>query len=98
MEGLIPFVYRAVVEHKDGRQWPLSSWLEDPPTASYTRLSRDSGRLQDLRSEYGVSMASPPLSREVTPPASSDRVVVSTGFESPVSRLTPRRAAGTCSY
>ncbi|OWM67186.1 hypothetical protein CDL15_Pgr000638 [Punica granatum] len=102
MEGLIPFVYRTLVEHKNtGRQGPLSSWLDESPSASYLRLAGDSGRSQNanlLQSDYGVSVASLPPSREASPRASTSEVIVSTGIESPVSRLTSRRVAGNYGY
>ncbi|KAE8661114.1 hypothetical protein F3Y22_tig00116939pilonHSYRG00279 [Hibiscus syriacus] len=48
MEGLIPFVYRAIVQYKNGKEdHVLASWLNDSPSASYTRLpTGDSGRFQ----------------------------------------------------
>ncbi|KAJ8747092.1 hypothetical protein K2173_001710 [Erythroxylum novogranatense] len=46
MEGLIPFVYKAIMQYKNGNQSPLSSWLADSPSTSYMRLPGDSGRFQ----------------------------------------------------
>ncbi|KAH1123354.1 hypothetical protein J1N35_006514 [Gossypium stocksii] len=49
MEGLIPFVYRAIIQYKNGRQGHhvLATWFSDSPSASYMRLpTGDSGRFQ----------------------------------------------------
>ncbi|MBA0848771.1 hypothetical protein Goshw_006938 [Gossypium schwendimanii] len=49
MEGLIPFVYRAIIQYKNGRQGHhvLATWFNDSPSASYMRLpTGDSGRFQ----------------------------------------------------
>ncbi|XVE96927.1 hypothetical protein REPUB_Repub02eG0266200 [Reevesia pubescens] len=62
MEGLIPFVYRAIVEYKNGREdgHVLATWFNDSPSASYMRLpTGDSGRFQIsdhkqvFQSDYG---------------------------------------------
>ncbi|KAI3950033.1 hypothetical protein MKW92_013792 [Papaver armeniacum] len=51
MEGLIPFVYRAVLEYRNGGGQASnigSSWYCESPSTSYMRLpSGDSGRLQN---------------------------------------------------
>ncbi|KAG9453099.1 hypothetical protein H6P81_006003 [Aristolochia fimbriata] len=46
MEGLIPLVYRAIVQYRTGGQAALvGSWINDSPSASYMRLpAGDSGR------------------------------------------------------
>ncbi|KAE8692441.1 hypothetical protein F3Y22_tig00110833pilonHSYRG00062 [Hibiscus syriacus] len=59
MEGLIPFVYRAIVQYKNGKEehHVLASWFNDSPSASYTRLpTGDSGRFQmsDERPEFNL--------------------------------------------
>ncbi|KAK4748240.1 hypothetical protein SAY87_014826 [Trapa incisa] len=48
MEGLIPFVYRVIVQYKNGSQeGPLSVWFSaESPSGSYRRLLGDSGRFQ----------------------------------------------------
>ncbi|KAL8252827.1 hypothetical protein R6Q59_036520 [Mikania micrantha] len=48
MEGLIPFVYRAITQQKNnGGQSLLRSVISDSPSASYIRLpTGDSGRFQ----------------------------------------------------
>lgn len=62
MEGLIPFVYRAVVEYRNGGGQASnmgSSWYSESPSASYMRLpSGDSGRLQNT-SEIQLFASSP---------------------------------------
>ncbi|MCL7022467.1 hypothetical protein MKW94_002845 [Papaver nudicaule] len=52
MEGLIPFVYRAVVQYRNGggqaSNMGSSSWYSESPSASYMRLpTGDSGRFQN---------------------------------------------------
>lgn len=89
MEGLIPFVYRAIMQYKNGNQVGLGSWYCESPSASYMRLPGDSGRFQtsDLfQHDYG-SMSMVPNS------ATSTKVILSTGVQSPVCRLTTRRVA-----
>ncbi|MQL95314.1 hypothetical protein Taro_027978 [Colocasia esculenta] len=48
MEGLIPFVYRAIVQYRNGGQPPVgSSWFEYESTSGvYMRLLGDSSRFQ----------------------------------------------------
>ncbi|KAH7867258.1 hypothetical protein Vadar_031004 [Vaccinium darrowii] len=73
MEGLIPFVYRAIVQYKSGNgQGLIDTWLNESPSASYMRLPGDSGRFQtsDLNvfrsSDYGFSTSTPPPSTTTT--------------------------------
>ncbi|KAH6798412.1 hypothetical protein C2S51_034896 [Perilla frutescens var. frutescens] len=45
MEGLIPFLYRAIIQYRNGGEGLIgSTWLHDSPPASYVRLPGDSGR------------------------------------------------------
>ncbi|GMP85536.1 hypothetical protein CsSME_00038647 [Camellia sinensis var. sinensis] len=82
MEGLIPFVYRAIMQHKNGGQGFISSFLKESPSSSYMRLSGDSGRfhassdIQLFRQDCGFSTSSPP-------PSTTQRSV-STEVQSPV--------------
>ncbi|KAG5550285.1 hypothetical protein RHGRI_015297 [Rhododendron griersonianum] len=46
MEGLIPFVYRAIVQYKSGGQGLIDTWLNESPSAAYMRLPGDSDRFQ----------------------------------------------------
>ncbi|XP_027173259.1 LOW QUALITY PROTEIN: wall-associated receptor kinase-like 20 [Coffea eugenioides] len=46
MEGLIPLVYRAIMQYKNGQQAMMGSWMNESPSASYMRLPGDSGRFQ----------------------------------------------------
>ncbi|XP_038702172.1 uncharacterized protein LOC119998804 [Tripterygium wilfordii] len=88
MEGLIPFVYRAIVQHRNGKDGLLNSWLTESPSASYyVRLPGDSGRFQNsdlqlFRSDYGPNSTS-----------TTSQIVVSTGVQSPARRLSARRVA-----
>ncbi|GMI69756.1 hypothetical protein HRI_000644900 [Hibiscus trionum] len=87
MEGLIPFVYRAIVQYKNGKDdHVLPSWFNDSPSASYTRLpTGDSGRFPIESHNYGSS--SSPMST-----SSTAKIKLSTGVQSPaVCRLTPHR-------
>ncbi|CAL9123626.1 unnamed protein product, partial [Musa textilis] len=59
MEGLIPFVYRAILHYAHGEEAPLrNSWLDESPSASYMRLPGDSGRLRSP--EIHLLSSSPP--------------------------------------
>lgn len=65
MEGLIPFVYRAIVQYRNGKEGALGAWLCESPSYSYVRLAGgDSGRFQTsasaLFSDYGFSSATAP--------------------------------------
>ncbi|KAI3474124.1 hypothetical protein Pfo_028912 [Paulownia fortunei] len=71
MEGLIPFVYRAIVQYKNGGQGVIETWLNESPSASYMRLPGDSGRfstsdIQLFRPDCGFSACSPPQSAAKT--------------------------------
>lgn len=80
MEGLIPFVYKAIVQYKN-----------ESPSASYMRLpTGDSGRFQIsdnqvFQSDYGN------FSTTSSPSSSNTKIILSTGVQSPVCRLTSRR-------
>lgn len=43
MEGLIPFVYKAIIDYKNTRQGGMTS---ESPLGSYMRLPGDSGRFE----------------------------------------------------
>ncbi|KAL1549199.1 hypothetical protein AAHA92_17331 [Salvia divinorum] len=60
MEGLIPLVYKAIVQYRNGGQSGLTgAWLDDTQSAAaYTRLPGDSELLISRFS--GKIMASPP--------------------------------------
>ncbi|KAJ9694777.1 hypothetical protein PVL29_010316 [Vitis rotundifolia] len=89
MEGLIPFVYRAIVQYKNGGR---GSWLSESPSCSYILLPGDSGRFQTsdiqlFRSDYAFSTTS---SSSMAPSANA-KIMVSTGVQSPARRMTSRR-------
>nr|XP_004506624.1 uncharacterized protein LOC101509861 [Cicer arietinum] len=49
MEGLIPFVYKAIIQYKNGKEGSIGSWLCDSPSYSYMKLpAGDSGRFQTV--------------------------------------------------
>ena len=83
MEGIIPFVYKAIVQYKNEKQVPaIRSWLCDSPSTSYIRLpSGDSGRFQD--GSYSAA----------SPSSTTTQILISTGVQSPLRHLTPRRVA-----
>ncbi|KAG6737016.1 hypothetical protein NC651_035618 [Populus alba x Populus x berolinensis] len=94
MEGLIPFVYRAIMQFNNGKEaGPLGSWFSESPSASYMRLPGDSGRFQksDLRileSDHGFSNSSTSSNTH----SSTTQIIVSTGAQTPLNcRLTSRR-------
>ncbi|KAG4205118.1 hypothetical protein ERO13_A04G084700v2 [Gossypium hirsutum] len=102
MEGLIPFVYRAIVQYKSGKEdHVLATWFNESPSASYMRLpTGDSDRFQisddrifesDNYGKFSTSSSSSSSSSMVAPSAST-KIILSTGVQSPaVCRLTPRR-------
>ncbi|XVE61941.1 hypothetical protein DITRI_Ditri06bG0078800 [Diplodiscus trichospermus] len=100
MEGLIPFVYRAIVQYKNGGDGHvLATWFNDSPSASYMRLpTGDSGRFQItdkqlFQSEYGnfSTSSSSSLPSSMATSSSTTHIILSTGVQSPVRRLTSRR-------
>lgn len=93
MEGLIPFVYRAIMQYKNGNEGPIGSWFNESPSYSYMRLPGDSGRFQASASalfgtDYGFSASS-----SSNPVASATQIAVSTGIQSPLRRKTSRRVS-----
>ncbi|KAK4377521.1 hypothetical protein RND71_003817 [Anisodus tanguticus] len=84
MEGLIPFVYKAIVEYKNGR----ATWMPESPSASYMRLPGDSGRFEtsDIQlfghaeSMFSTTSSSSPSASTVT------KRMVSGGVQSPRTR------------
>ncbi|XP_044460528.1 uncharacterized protein LOC123192145 [Mangifera indica] len=99
MEGLIPFVYRAIMQNKNGNGGPLGSWLSKSPSASYIRLPGDSGRFQAsdmslFQPDFGFSTSttSAPASSSSTTTTTA-QIILSNGVQSPVCRLTSRRVA-----
>ncbi|XVF55206.1 hypothetical protein PTKIN_Ptkin06aG0018300 [Pterospermum kingtungense] len=102
MEGLIPFVYRAVVQYRNGKEGHvLATWFNESPSASYMRLpTGDSGRFllsdkQVFQSDYNgnisTSTSSSPSSMATTSSSTTTKIILSTGVQSPVCRLTSRR-------
>ncbi|KZV37868.1 hypothetical protein F511_31211 [Dorcoceras hygrometricum] len=77
MEGLIPFVYKAIVQYKSGGQGMIRTWLNESPSSAYMRLPGDSGRF--LTSEVQIFRQD----REFSPPPSTTKRVVSARIQSP---------------
>ncbi|KZV45467.1 hypothetical protein F511_41082 [Dorcoceras hygrometricum] len=44
MEGLIPFVYRAIMQYRSGRPGVIGTWLDESSPEGYVRLPGDSDR------------------------------------------------------
>ncbi|KAI4331671.1 hypothetical protein MLD38_029834 [Melastoma candidum] len=93
MEGLIPFLYRAIVQYKGGEQQP--AWSYDSPSAAYTRLPGDSGASEHIgqifRPEYIFSLSGSSSSSNNRAAAVTTQVIMASGAQSPVCRLTTRR-------
>ncbi|KAG5582439.1 hypothetical protein H5410_053066 [Solanum commersonii] len=84
MEGLIPFVYKAIVEYKNGR----GTWMSESPSTSYMKLPGDSRRYEtsDLQifghvdTMFSTTSSSSPSASTVT------KRMVSSGVQSPAAR------------
>ncbi|XP_065853840.1 uncharacterized protein [Euphorbia lathyris] len=86
MEGLIPFVYRTIMQYKNEKEGPIGSWLNDSPAASYIRLpTGDSGRFQTSDMHL--------FGTDFTSSNSAAQVIVSTGAQSPLCRVSRRVTA-----
>ncbi|KAF6161156.1 hypothetical protein GIB67_007797 [Kingdonia uniflora] len=55
MEGLIPFVYKAIVQFKSGVPMTTGSRFKESPSASYIRLAGESGRFQSSEIQLFLS-------------------------------------------
>ncbi|QCE11787.1 uncharacterized protein LOC114183841 [Vigna unguiculata] len=90
MEGLIPFVYKAIMQYKGtGKEGPLGSWICESPSYSYMRLPGDSGRFS-IQAPASFSAPSPSSNN---PTSSATQIIVSSGVQSPHQCLTHRRIA-----
>ncbi|ESQ52419.1 hypothetical protein EUTSA_v10017906mg [Eutrema salsugineum] len=78
MEGLIPFVYKAVMQIRYGDESPLSS-----SSSYYVRLPGDSGRFGRSDFEMSGQVSS---SNTATSKTTTTTFGVSNGVHSPVSR------------
>ncbi|KAF3330029.1 hypothetical protein FCM35_KLT05360 [Carex littledalei] len=68
MEGIIPYVYRMIVQQRQGRQLSLS--LNDSPSSSYIMLPGDSGRFRTTDTMFFFSSptaASVPAPAQLSP-------------------------------
>ncbi|KAK2657796.1 hypothetical protein Ddye_010848 [Dipteronia dyeriana] len=95
MEGLIPFVYKAFIQYRNGNQGPMlgGSWFSESPSASYMRLPGDSGRFLPDNHGFSISTPLPPPSSSSSSSSATAQIVLSTGVQSPVCRLASRRVA-----
>uniref|UniRef100_A0A7C8YJ71 Uncharacterized protein n=1 Tax=Opuntia streptacantha TaxID=393608 RepID=A0A7C8YJ71_OPUST len=91
MEGLIPYLYKAIVHQKTGVEGPIGSWLNpsSSPSASYARLpSGESGRFQfgsDISLFRSDNQGLSPKKKSTT------EVVLSTGSRSPSQWVVSRQ-------
>ncbi|GMH23066.1 hypothetical protein Nepgr_024909 [Nepenthes gracilis] len=98
MEGLIPFMYRAIVQYKNGGHDSVGSWFDDSRSSSYVRLSGgDSGRFRpsDISlpgSDYSFSFTASPRASTTGSSSSTARLIVAAGVQSPA-RFGARAAA-----
>ncbi|OVA17784.1 hypothetical protein BVC80_1835g169 [Macleaya cordata] len=98
MEGLIPFVYRAIVQYKSGggQAGAGSSWFSESPSASYMRLpTGDSGRFQPSEIQLfrpdRVFSSSSSSSMVAASSTTSHHHLLSTATQSPLRRSSSRR-------
>ncbi|WVZ17880.1 hypothetical protein V8G54_010862 [Vigna mungo] len=83
MEGLIPFVYKAIMQYKNGRQGPIVSWLCDSPSYSYMKLPGDSGRFQTPASSlFGSEYVLSSSSSSSKPASSTTQIMFSSSVQS----------------
>lgn len=86
MEGLIPFVYRAIVQYRSGGQGgPVGLLrLDESPSGSYMRLPGESGRfrLPEIHAQL-FSSPSPPRS-----PAPAEQSSVCSAYQKATWRIT----------
>ncbi|XP_057459145.1 uncharacterized protein LOC130749792 [Lotus japonicus] len=97
MEGLIPFVYKAIVQYKNNKECPIGSWFSESPSYSYMKLPGDSGRCQTsasalFGSDYGFSASSPPPSSKPATSATT-QITVSSGAQSPLRHMSIHRVS-----
>lgn len=89
MEGLIPLVYKTIMQYKSGKEDAIGSWISESPSYSYMRLpTGDSGRFQIQT----TSSSSNHVSSSSTS-SSTMHVIVSSSVQSPHHCLTHRRIA-----
>ncbi|XP_057437113.1 uncharacterized protein LOC130729385 [Lotus japonicus] len=88
MEGLIPFVYKSIMQYKNDKEGPLGSWICEPPSYTYMKLPGDSDRFQAPAS-FSASLPSFNPASSATP----TQIIVSSGVQSPHQNLTHRRIA-----
>ncbi|KAL2336559.1 hypothetical protein Fmac_011005 [Flemingia macrophylla] len=91
MEGLIPLVYKAIMQYKSGKEGPIGSWICESPSYSYMRLPGDSGRFQ-IQTPFAVPSTSPSSNNHASA-ATTTQILVSSGVQSPHQCLTHRRIA-----
>ncbi|KAI4318973.1 hypothetical protein MLD38_032625 [Melastoma candidum] len=100
MEGLIPLLYRAIVHQKNGKHSispsPLDPWLHDSPSAPYTKLPTESKPACLNKVTERIQEASSPRmgsSLVKLPSPASASIIVSSGVQPSLSRLTSRRVS-----
>ncbi|KAL2934283.1 Metal transporter Nramp1 [Bienertia sinuspersici] len=95
MEGLIPYLYKAIVQHKeDHHHSATDSWLcgSSSPSAPYVRLcSGDSGRFQLVSSDNSHVNNN---NTSIIKSGSSNQVIMPNEVRSPSQYLVPRHGHG----
>ncbi|XWS28789.1 hypothetical protein CRYUN_Cryun25bG0101300 [Craigia yunnanensis] len=87
MEGLIPFIYRVIIQYRTGEQPTTEGYLfNEPHPAPYARLPGDSGGFK-LPSENGSSFS-------MSSPSTSSYLTASKGIRSPLHLSAPRHVLG----
>ncbi|EOY33927.1 Uncharacterized protein TCM_041758 [Theobroma cacao] len=77
MEGLIPLIYRVIIQYRTGEQLTAEgSMFNEPLPAPYARLPGDSGRFK-LPPEYSSFFS-------MNSPSTSSDLIVSKGIKSPL--------------
>lgn len=88
MEGLIPLIYKTIMQYKSGKEEAIGSWINESPSYSYMRLpTGDSGRFQ-IQTTLSSSNHN-----HVSSSTTTTQVIVSSSVQSPHHCLTHRRIA-----
>lgn len=91
MEGLIPLVYKTIMQYKSGKEGAIGSWICESPSYSYIRLpTGDSGHFQIQNS---TSLSTNHVSSSSSSSSSATQIIVSSGVQSSHQCVTHRRIA-----
>lgn len=94
MEGLIPLVYRAILQYRAGGATVTVSWHAESPPASYVRLAGDSGRFEASELHLCLSELGLTSSSSNSPPCIANMATtMAQSASSPLCRSASRRPA-----